>query len=55
MGGRVKEYIADEIRNALPEQTGAGSDLRNGAAYRQARAHVLEACTRGLVRMRATV
>lgn len=54
MGRRVEEIIEvkHEIRSAPACVGGAERDADHGAAYRQARANVLEASLYGLVRLR---
>ena len=56
MGSRVKDFMEGRDRAAPGSISGKSIDSRDdagfGAAYRQARANVLEASMSGLVRLR---
>lgn len=54
MGRQVKDFteIKNERSERLEDAAGLDCDAGYGAAYRQARANVLEASVRGLVRLR---
>jgi hypothetical protein len=53
MSDKVKQFVEIKDHGSLgrPQTTGS-CDTRAGEAYRQSRAHVLEACTLGLCRLR---